>query len=39
METHHIKHHQTYVNSFNQAKEEFEAAGKINDLAQQLVVL
>lgn len=38
MKTHHIKHHQTYVNNFNQAKEEFKAAVKINDLAQQLVL-
>lgn len=38
MEAHHTKHHQTYVNNFNPAKEEFEATVKINDLAQQLVL-
>lgn len=38
MEAYHTKHHQTYVNNFNQAKEEFEATVKINDLDQQLVL-
>jgi len=38
METHHAKHHQTYVNNFNVAEEKFEAAVKANDLAQQLAL-
>ena len=38
METHHSKHHQTYVNNFNVAEEKFEAAVKANDLAQQLAL-
>ncbi|KAI9486120.1 MAG: Manganese/iron superoxide dismutase [Benjaminiella poitrasii] len=38
MEVHHAKHHQTYVNNFNQAEEKYKAAVQANDLMQQLAV-
>ncbi|RCH92515.1 Superoxide dismutase [Mn], mitochondrial [Rhizopus stolonifer] len=38
MKLHHSKHHQTYVNAFNQAEEKLQSAFKANDLSQQLAL-
>ncbi|KAI7903706.1 Manganese/iron superoxide dismutase [Cokeromyces recurvatus] len=38
MEVHHSKHHQTYINNFNQAEEKYKAAVEANDLMQQLAI-
>ncbi|RMZ88154.1 hypothetical protein DV736_g4625, partial [Chaetothyriales sp. CBS 134916] len=39
MELHHNKHHQTYVNSFNDASEKLAAAEASNDIATQIALL
>ncbi|CAO3692285.1 unnamed protein product [Rhizopus stolonifer] len=38
MRLHHSKHHQTYVNAFNQAEEKLQNAFQANDLTQQLAL-
>ncbi|KAF1813834.1 manganese and iron superoxide dismutase [Eremomyces bilateralis CBS 781.70] len=38
MELHHSKHHQTYVNSLNDASEKMEAAKSSNDVASQIAL-
>lgn len=38
MKLHHSKHHQTYVNAFNQAEEKLQHAFQSNDLTQQLAL-
>jgi len=38
MELHHSKHHQTYVNGFNTASEQLEAAESKNDIATQIAL-
>lgn len=38
MEVHHSKHHQAYVNGFNQAEEKLENSLKAKDLTQQLAL-
>ncbi|KAG1471068.1 hypothetical protein G6F56_002335 [Rhizopus delemar] len=38
MRLHHSKHHQTYVNGFNQAEEKLQNAFQANDLTQQLAL-
>ncbi|ORE09243.1 manganese and iron superoxide dismutase [Rhizopus microsporus var. microsporus] len=38
MTLHHTKHHQTYVNAFNQAEEKLQTAFQANDLTQQLAL-
>src|SRR5271170_2047792 len=39
MELHHSKHHQTYVNSFNDASEKFAAAEASDDIAARITLL
>ena len=39
MELHHKKHHQTYVNSYNDASEKFAAAESSSDIAAQITLL
>ncbi|KAI5810512.1 Fe-Mn family superoxide dismutase [Pyronema omphalodes] len=38
MEIHHTKHHQTYVNSLNEAEEKFAAAQHANDVKAQIAL-
>jgi Fe-Mn family superoxide dismutase len=38
MELHHSKHHQTYVNSYNAALEQVEAAQSKGDVTAQLAL-
>jgi len=38
MELHHKNHHQTYVNSFNTASEQIQAAAQKNDIAAQIAL-
>jgi superoxide dismutase, Fe-Mn family len=38
MELHHSKHHQTYVNSFNDAEEKLNNAIQKNDVAAQIAL-
>jgi Fe-Mn family superoxide dismutase len=38
MELHHKKHHQTYVNSFNDASEKLAAAQEKSDIAAQIAL-
>lgn len=38
MELHHSKHHQTYVNSFNDASEKLAAAESESDIAAQIAL-
>src|ERR1700761_7037208 len=38
MELHHDKHHRTYVNSYNTAIEQLEAAQAKGDIAAQIVI-
>ncbi|MCJ1354216.1 MAG: hypothetical protein MMC33_004203 [Icmadophila ericetorum] len=38
MELHHSKHHQTYVNSYNEASEKLEAAQSQSDIATQIAL-
>ncbi|KAG0800859.1 hypothetical protein G6F62_003517 [Rhizopus arrhizus] len=38
MRVHHSKHHQTYVNAYNQAEEKLSSAFKANDLTQQIAL-
>jgi Fe-Mn family superoxide dismutase len=38
MELHHSKHHQTYVNSYNAAIEQVEAAQAKGDVAAQIAL-
>lgn len=39
MELHHSKHHQTYVNSYNDASEKFAAAEANDDIAAKVALL
>jgi superoxide dismutase, Fe-Mn family len=38
MELHHSKHHQTYVNSYNQATEKYAAAEQKDDIAAKIAL-
>lgn len=38
MRLHHSKHHQTYVNAYNQAEEKLSSAFQANDLTQQIAL-
>ncbi|EIE78329.1 hypothetical protein G6F46_007994 [Rhizopus delemar] len=38
MRLHHSKHHQAYVNGFNQAEEKLQGAFQANDLTQQIAL-
>lgn len=39
MELHHSKHHQTYVNSYNEAADKLAAAEKNDDIATKITLL
>jgi Fe-Mn family superoxide dismutase len=38
MRIHHSKHHQAYVNGFNQAEEKLQGVFQANDLTQQIAL-